>query len=96
MPRQTTVTCTEGVWTQLTDADVTAMTFTVTDPGAVVMVLATAGAVAPTDTDGAIPYRYGEGERNVDLADLFPGVTSANRVYALSTTGNARVVASHV
>ena len=51
------------------------------------------GASAPTDDDGAVRYNPGQGERNVSLSDLFPGV-AATRVYAYAPSG-AEVMVSH-
>lgn len=81
-----------AVWTQLTDANVTSITFQ-NKSGNYILVKGTAGATAPTDDDGAVRYNPGQGERNVLLSDLFPGI-SATRVYAYAPTG-AEVMVSH-
>ena len=97
MAQNTTVTVPEGVWTELTDANITGLTFLVKGPqGADVYIEATTGA-SPTadDLDGAVSYRPGQGERNVALSDLFPGVTGADRVWAYSTNGPAQIFVSH-
>jgi hypothetical protein len=83
MARQTTVNVPPNAWTQITDADVTAITFQNVS-GYAVRIRATNGTSAPTDQDGALTYAPGQGERNVLLADLSPGVASANRVWAFS------------
>ena len=92
MPRNTDVTLPIATWTQLTDADVTAITFQ-NKSGNYILVKGTVGAVAPTDDDGAVRYNPGQGERNANLSDLFPGL-SATRVYAYAPTG-AEVMVSH-
>lgn len=43
---------------------------------------------------GAIEYAPGEGERNVLLTDLFPGISNVNDLYAYSEKGT-RVFISH-
>lgn len=87
MARNTNVTLTAGAWTQLTAGDISAITFqnvsnAPAGAGYEIVVKATVGANAPNSVDGAIRYDVGEGERVVALADLFPGISGANRVYA--------------
>ena len=82
MAQNTTITLTAGTWTQLTDANVTAITFQ-NRGGQFMYVTGTTGTTAPTDTTGAVRYNPGQGERNVLLTDLFPGI-AAVRVWALS------------
>ncbi len=82
MPQNTTRLIPKWTWTQLTDVDVTAITF-INAGGTTMMVKATVGATAPTDLLGSIPYGPGQGETSaVTLAQLFPGVTGANRLWA--------------
>lgn len=92
MAQNTTITLAAETWTQLTDANVTSITFQ-NISGYHVMVKGTTSAVAPTNDDGAIRYNPGQGERNALLSDLFPGI-SATRVYAYAPTG-AEVMVSH-
>lgn len=80
MPRHTDVSVTRGNWVQLTDADVTSITFQNKGPDHI-FVAVTAGATAPSSTAAAYRYNPGQGERNVALSDLAPGVTGT-RVYA--------------
>lgn len=93
MPQNTTKSIAAATWTQLTDANITTITFQ-NISGNFVLIKGTVGAVAPTDLSGAIRYNPGQGERNVALSDLFPGVLGANRVYAYAVDG-AAVVVSH-
>lgn len=94
MPRSTTITADEGAWTELTANNITDITFQVKG-GGTVLVQATVGAVAPiVDTD-AISYKLGQGEANRALADLFPGVSGANRVYAKALSNDLSVFVSH-
>lgn len=92
MAQNTSIELTAGAWTQLTDADVTAITFQNTG-GQFILVKGTTSASAPTSTDAAIRYNPGQGEMNTALADLFPGI-SAVRVYAYSDAGVV-VMVSH-
>lgn len=95
MPQNTNITVPANTWTQLTDADVTSITFQhVGKPGADLLVKATTDATAPTDATGALFYPYGMGERNVALSDLFPGISSRDRLWAFSSSGTT-VMVSH-
>lgn len=98
MAQNDTITAATDVWTELTDANATNITFLVTGPpGATVYVKATAGAPSLTDgdVDGAIPYKTGQGERNVAIASLFPGISGANRLSVHPVGGFATVFFSH-
>lgn len=82
MPQNTDVLVPTNTWTQLTNADVTAITF-LNRGGRPIWIQATLGATPPSDLVGAIPYPPGFGEDSgKPLSDLFPGVIGANRVYA--------------
>jgi hypothetical protein len=80
MAQNTDISLEAETWTQLTDADVTSITFQ-NRGNDYMLVKGTAGASAPTTDDGAVRYNPGQGERNVLLSDLFPGI-SATRVWA--------------
>jgi len=92
MAQNTDVTLPVATWTQLTDANITSITFQ-NKSGGYILVKGTSGATAPTDNDGAIRYNPGQGERNALLSDLWPGI-GANRVYAYAD-GGAEVMVSH-
>ena len=97
MARHTSVNLPAGVWTQLTNADVTSITFQ-NMAGGDVFVCPTTSATAPTIYPPevgqfSIRYQPGQGERNVLLSDLAGGQTMA-RVYAYSQNG-ATVAVSH-
>ena len=93
MAQNTTTTIAAATWTQLTDADIARITFQNVGSNHV-LIKATIGASTPTNATGAIRYNPGQGERNVLLADLFPGLTGANRVYAYSPDAT-QIVVSH-
>ena len=95
MPRNTTLALPIGTWTQLTNGDTTAIRVQIFSGGPV-QLMATAGATPPVSTDGAIllssptilPANY-------LLADLWPGVAGATRVYAFTGSGGTTVSVSH-
>lgn len=91
MARNATVTLTAGAWTQLTAGDVTNITFQNLS-GVDILLIGTVGATAPTNSSGAIRYGAEQGERNAAIADLFPGVSGATRLYAYcALTGSVMV-----
>lgn len=80
MAQNAHISLTAGQWTQLTNAEVTALTFQ--NLGDIYLhVKANTSTSAPTSLDGAIRYAPTQGERNVDLADLFPGISGASRLW---------------
>ena len=81
MAQNTTLNIPVKTWTQLTDADVSAITFQ-NIGGYHILVKATTDTTAPTDQLGAIRYNPGQGERNATVSDLFPGITGADRLWA--------------
>ncbi len=93
MAQNTTTTIAAAPWTQLTDADIARITFQNVGSNHV-LIKATIGASTPTNATGAIRYNPGQGERNVLLTDLFPGLVGANRVYAYSPDAT-QIVVSH-
>jgi len=91
----TDITCPAGEWTLLTDSDVTALRVQNTAPTAIFL-MGTVGATAPSSTAGAMRLDAGAVLlADVLLADLFPGVSGANRVYAYSEYQGATVSVSH-
>ena len=93
MAQNTTVNIPAATWTQITDGNVTAMTFQ-NISGNFVLVKGTVGATAPTTLPGSLRYNPGQGERNVALADLFPGISGVNRLYVFSDSGAQMVVSN--
>ena len=93
MPQNTTISVPAVTWTQLTNADITSITFQNVGSNHVV-IKATTDGTAPTSTAGGFRYNPGQGERNVALSDLFPGIASRDRLWCYSTDGSA-VVVSH-
>ena len=93
MAQNTTVNIPAGTWTQITDGNVTSLTFQ-NISGNFVLVKGTVGATAPTTLPGSLRYNPGQGERNVLLTDLFPGIAGVNRLYVFADSG-AQVVVSN-
>ena len=93
MAQNTTITVPAATWTQLTDADITSITFQNVG-SSYILITATTDATAPTTSSGAIRYNSGQGERNVALSDLFPGLALRDRLWAYSDNITP-VVVSH-
>lgn len=93
--RNTVVAIPAETWTQLTDNDVSALTFKV-ESGGPVHVLAQNGDTTPTSDPNLQPmYPQNTGEASDrTLAVLYPGVTTPNRVFAWSRVPS-RVWVSH-
>ena len=75
---QQTITCPDGTWTQLTNADVTSITFEVLSGS--VYIRFTTDTTAPTEDHGLL-YQKSQGELKRDLADL-TYLAAADRVWA--------------
>lgn len=76
------------VWTQITNDDVTTITFQNKSTRNRIQVQATVGAVAPTGGVEGTIYEPSGGEYDLPLATAFSGVPGANRVwvYAVNST----------
>ena len=82
MAHLNTITCFGGVWTELTNTDVSAIRIQ-NQGGDLIRVKATTGAVAPEDTLGSIALGAGDIiAANMPLSDLFPSVAAGYRVWA--------------
>jgi hypothetical protein len=93
MAQNTTLPVPARTWTQITDADVSSITFQ-NASGYGIQIKGTTDATTPTDDAGTVIYGPGQGERNVALSDLFPGI-AAVRVWAYIRAGNGEVMVSH-
>ena len=91
MPQNTTVTVPAATWTQLSNADITSITFQNVGTN-YMLVKSTTTAVAPTDTDGSLRYTPGQGEKNIFVVDLFPGISGADRLWSYSPDGTTAAV----
>lgn len=94
MARNDTITPPSGVWTQLTSGDATAVRVQ-NISGYSVKLSATNGGTAPTDAKGALELGPMQTmAADLTLAQLWPGVSGANRLWVLSDMG-ATVSVSH-
>lgn len=91
--RNTTITCASGVATALSDGAVANARIVSTED---FYLLATAADTAPTATTGGIPFLpFSVLAADLDLANLFPGVTGPYYLWAFPTSGPADVSISH-
>ena len=67
-------------WVEITNADVSEITFQNKSSRAMMHVAVTVGSVAPTGVSG-VKYAPGTGEYDLRLSSGFPGVTGGNRVW---------------
>jgi hypothetical protein len=81
-------------WTQLTANDVSELSFQFQE-GHLLYVAATNGETKPAAAFTGYQYGFQEGEALMSLADFFPGVSGANRVWARTANGSASVMVSH-
>lgn len=93
MAQLTTVSAAAATWTEITNADATALTFQ-NQAGINMLLKGTTGS-APTDTLGAIVYPPFTGERKVTITDLFPEPTGVDRLWVYFVDGPGSVMVSH-
>jgi hypothetical protein len=94
MPQSTTIDVPAQTWTQVTNADATAVSLQNVG-GQDAWIKGAVGAVPPTDLAGAYVLQPGLIlPSDVLLATLFPGTAGVNRVYVWSG-GPARVSVHH-
>lgn len=87
MARNDNIVLPRGEWTELTNANTTAIS--VTNLGAHTFYLkATVGSVVPTNRDGSRPLRSGETlAADLTISQLWPGLAGANRVWGIADAG---------
>jgi hypothetical protein len=88
---QATVGVARDSWVQLTNADVTAISFQVLSGR--VYIRATTDETEPVTNTGWL-YRAGEGELDIALLDLV-NLSGADRVWAYAIDGDAQVQVDH-
>ena len=82
MAHLNTITCFGGVWTELTNADVSAIRIQ-NQGGDLIRVMATPDTAEPAGSQGSIALGAGDiVAASTPLADLFPSVTAGYRVWA--------------
>ena len=96
MARSEDIKVSPKVWTEITNGDVSTITFQNKAEGRSVLLSATVGSVAPTEIEG-VEYLPGQGHYDINLSTAFPGVPGANRVwvYSLDAKGLITVFVSH-
>ena len=67
-------------WTEITNSDVSSITFQNKSASIPMQVQGTSGSVQPTGVEGVL-YTAGTGEFGLSLSSGFAGVTGANRVW---------------
>jgi len=89
MPQnQATVLCPPNQWTQITNSDITEITFQVLSSD--IYVRFTTDATTPTESNGLL-YREGEGELQKLMTDL-TSLSGADRVWVRPANGRRAVV----
>lgn len=91
MPRHERLALNNGEWVELTSGPASRLSFQLLQ-GPQMCIAGTVGASAPSA--GAWDYYPGQGELNMALSDLFPGM-SATRVWARMIGGPGLVFVSH-
>ena len=89
---QAKIICPAGEWTQLTNGDVTNITFQVRFGFAEIHF--TTDATAPSDDEIGIIYAEGQGELNTALSSL-TNLSGADRVWARGFNTGAEVYVDH-
>ena len=93
MAQDTTIVV-QPSWTQLSNADITNITFLNQGPSNISIVVQN-GTSDPSDFSTSWDYAPGVGELDLLLTELVPGVTTPNRVFAFAHGDHARVRVSH-
>jgi hypothetical protein len=95
MARNTQVSLTANTWGELTAGDVSAISIYNGDDGVVEIAATNGNGSAPAAMDAVVPLQRGEDIVNMNLSDLFPGVSGANRVWGRCRTSDTKVNVSH-
>lgn len=89
MSQLDTIAVPPGVWTELTNANVSAIRIQ-NIGNHPVQIMATTGTSEPSNSVGAMTFgRDDILAANIDLADLFPSVTAGYRVWATAENSTA-------
>ena len=89
---QVNVACAASEWTQITNADVTAITFQVRGPA--VEIRFTTDATTPSASDAGYIYGPGEGPVMKEMADVTT-LSGAARVWARPCGADSKVFVDH-
>jgi len=93
--RDAKVAVARATWTQLTDGDIATDISLALLNNATVFLQATTDGTAPTTKDGLPLLSYGDGWSEATIAQKFPGVASATRVWAFSPDRAVDIYISH-
>ncbi len=93
MAQNTDIVLNSAGWTELTNAD--AASIRVENIGSVDVKLQATSGSAPSDALGSIVLPVRQMLVNEALADLWPGLSGATRVFAIGAGFNAKVSVSH-
>ena len=93
MAQHTTISAAIATWTEITNADATAITFQ--NLAGINMLLKGTTGSAPSDLTGAIVYPPFTGEKLVTITDLFPNPASVDRLWVYYVAGPGSVMVSH-
>lgn len=94
MAQYTDIPLIAGDWTQLTNADAAGDITFQNKTGDAIWIKATVDGTKPTNFDGSVRYEYLEGETESTIAELIPGLTAPDRLWAWSHNGG-KVALSH-
>lgn len=90
--RNASVAIPAAAWTLITNGAVTTAVTFQNNGGHPLKVKATTDATTPTDDDGHLLYNPGFGAQGLTIAELFPGLTSPNRLWAYGVFGGSMAV----
>ena len=93
MPRHEDVSLPARQWVELSSGEVAGQIAFQNRHARTLLVKPTADASAPSDEDGVVVYETGQGDRGY-LADMFPGMPGATRLWGWSAFGG-KVFVSH-
>jgi len=95
MAQDTKKSVTLGTWTQLTNADTSGDVSVALLSDHMVWLQATTNTTPPTTEDGLPLMRYGDGWSEATIAEKFPGVSGALRLWAFCPNANVQLYISH-
>jgi hypothetical protein len=95
MARNEDVSCANGDWTQLTNGDVSAIRVHTSSVNQVIL-QASNGTTEPASDAGSLPLAAGSTlAADLTLAQLWPGISGANRLWAKPIGGDVLLSVSH-
>jgi hypothetical protein len=95
MAQDAKISVPRATWTELTDTDTAGDITLALLNDATVYLQATTGATAPTTNDGMPLMSFGDGWSEATIVEKFPGVASADRLWAYSPNADVQIYISH-